>query len=129
MFPGPPPRILDVAHNPQSAEALAANLRQMFCPGRTHGVLAMLADKDIPAVVAALSPEVDTWHVATLEVPRGASAEQLQQVLHDGGVSHVQTYDTVEAAIGGAEAQVVVDDRIVVFGSFNTVAQAMVTPV
>ena len=129
VFPGVIPRILDVAHNPQSAAVLASNLAQMFCTGRTHGVFASLADKDIPAVVAALGPEVDTWHVASLDVPRGANAEQLERALHDGGYNHVQCYANVTAATEGAEAQAGLGDRVVVFGSFYTVAEAMSTPV
>lgn len=129
VFPGAISRILDVAHNSQSAGVLAANLSQMFCTGSTHAVFASLADKDIPAVVAALGPEIDRWHVADLDVPRGANAEQLQQLLHDAGYNHVQSYANVAAAIEGAEGLAAVDDRIVVFGSFYTVAEAMATPV
>ena len=59
----------------------------------------------------------------------GYVQEQLQQLLHDAGYNHVQSYANVAAAIEGAEALAAVDDRIVVFGSFYTVAEAMATPV
>src|SRR5690606_31314384 len=53
-----PDVILDVAHNPQAAHALAANLRQTPCHGRTLAVFAVLADKDIDGVIAAVGAEI-----------------------------------------------------------------------
>ena len=54
-----PEVILDVAHNPEAARALAATLREQPVTGRTLAVVGMLADKDAAAVFAALRGEVD----------------------------------------------------------------------
>ena len=64
VLPGKPRVILDVAHNPHAATALAGNLAAMPPAGRTIAVFAMLRDKDIAGVVQALNTTVDVWLVA-----------------------------------------------------------------
>lgn len=118
-------QILDVAHNPQAARELAANLQAMPCSGVTHAVVAMLADKDIEAVINAMEHAVDHWYVASLDVPRGAPGERLGQALHDAGVSRHYRFDTVRQAHEQALQAAQPGDRIVIFGSFHTVAEAM----
>jgi dihydrofolate synthase/folylpolyglutamate synthase len=71
VLPGLPVTILDVAHNVQAAQALAANLRKQRVLGRTRAVFGMLIDKDIAAVARMLVDQVDDWYVATLGGPRG----------------------------------------------------------
>ena len=75
VLPGRPTPVLDVAHNPQAARALASCLASMGYHPQTHAVVGMLADKDIDGVVAALRGQVDRWTVAPLPGPRGASAQ------------------------------------------------------
>ena len=59
IVPGQPVLVLDVAHNPQAAGALAVSLDQMGFYPRTFGVFGVMADKDIGQVVAPLRPLVD----------------------------------------------------------------------
>ncbi|MEJ2651928.1 MAG: bifunctional tetrahydrofolate synthase/dihydrofolate synthase [Gammaproteobacteria bacterium] len=119
-------RICDVAHNPQAAAALALGLSELPCTGRTHAVLAMLADKDLTGVVRALADTVHVWHVAGLDVERAAAAGRLAaQVRAVGGAQAVHEYETLPAALAGAGAAVGPIDRIVVCGSFYTVAAAL----
>ncbi|MBZ0251495.1 MAG: bifunctional tetrahydrofolate synthase/dihydrofolate synthase, partial [Burkholderiales bacterium] len=66
VLPGRPQVVLDVAHNPHAARALARGLGGMGFANRTIAVFAMLADKDIAGVVEAVAPRVDRWHVATV---------------------------------------------------------------
>ncbi len=122
VLPGRPVQILDVAHNPHSARALAQNLARQPCPGRTRAVLGMLDDKDIVATVASLNTLVDDWYLASLDVPRGASAARLREALGDVG----QCFDNVASARAAALAAADDGDRIVIFGSFHTVAAALV---
>lgn len=119
-------RICDVAHNPQAARALAAALRTFSCSGRTHAVLAMLADKDQRAVVEAMAAVVDEWHVAGLSGERGTPAEHLAAVVHEVATERpVRAYADVPTALHAAQATAAPGDRIVVFGSFHTVAAAL----
>lgn len=116
---------VDVAHNPQSAEALAANLKQTPVVGQTHAVVGMLADKDIPEVLKPLLEVIDFWYPATLEVPRGAQASLLIESLTALGVAVECGYPSVDEALADASGKARPDDRIVIFGSFYTVAEAM----
>jgi dihydrofolate synthase/folylpolyglutamate synthase len=119
------PTIVDVAHNPQSAEALAENLRAAPVSGRTHAVVGMLADKDIPAVLQPMLGVIDRWYPATLDVARGADMALLLKVLAEFGQEVDKGYSSVSEALADAVASALPGDRIVVFGSFYTVAEVM----
>ena len=126
VIPGRPTLILDVAHNPQAARSLAQNLASMSpCP-HIWAVFAMLRDKDMAGVVAALDPHIDTWLVAGIGAPRGATADDLAQVLRQRGVrGEIQTFHNVGAALRYACNAAGENDRITAFGSFYTVAEVM----
>ena len=81
VLPGRPAVILDVAHNPAAARALAGNLAAMRCTGRTYAVFSMLNDKDIAGVIDATRAEIDEWLVSGIEGPRGTDASALQEEL------------------------------------------------
>jgi dihydrofolate synthase/folylpolyglutamate synthase len=119
--------VLDVAHNPHAARALAGCLASMGYHRETHAVLGMLADKDIDGVVAAMRGQVDRWTVATLPGPRGAAAGTLVAALARAGVpaERVRTAPDVETAWRAAREAAGEADRIVAFGSFLTVAAAL----
>ena len=126
VLPGAPTVILDVAHNPHAAAALAGNLAGTACHGNTYAVFAMLKDKDVAGVLRALKGQVDLWLVAGIQERRGASAEDLVTILEAEQVSQrVLTYRSPVEAFAGALEQAGADDRIVVFGSFHTVAPVM----
>jgi dihydrofolate synthase/folylpolyglutamate synthase len=125
VLPGRPAVILDVAHNPQAARALAASLKSMGGAGRTFAVFAMLQDKDITGVVAALKSSVAHWFVAALGGPRGADMAELEQALAAAGVDAVTSCGDVAAAYAQACDMATENDRIAVFGSFYTVAAVM----
>jgi dihydrofolate synthase / folylpolyglutamate synthase len=76
-----PEIIVDVAHNPQAAKSLAQNLEQKICNGRTLGVFAMLADKDIAKVVQALASHISIWYLADTHNARGANSTRLAVTL------------------------------------------------
>ena len=117
--------ILDVAHNPDAARVLAANLEARAIPGRTLAVCGILADKDAVGVAIALAARVDEWWMATTEGTRGTvdaalaalMAPHLRTPAHAGG--------SIAAACACALAAAREGDRIVVFGSFHTVAPAL----
>jgi len=77
-------------------------------------------------VAAALDPHIDTWLVAGIDAPRGASAAELAQVLQNTGVrGDIQAFPDVGEALRYAYNAAGENDRISAFGSFYTVAQAM----
>ncbi|MDO9227109.1 MAG: bifunctional tetrahydrofolate synthase/dihydrofolate synthase [Pseudomonadota bacterium] len=119
-----PLRLLDVAHNPHAARALAANLANLPPTGKIHAVFAMLADKDVDGVIGPLVPHVDFWHVAGLSGPRGLAGATLAEHLAARSLEH-RLYDDVAAAWQAACRLAVPADTIAAFGSFHTVAEAM----
>lgn len=122
VLPGRPSVVLDVAHNPQAAAALARNLdEQGFFP-QTRAVFGMLADKDVAGVIAALRGRIDHWHVGPTPGPRGLAAAQAAAALRAAGIDAVSEHPSLAAAHDAALAAAQADARIVVFGSFTTVA-------
>ena len=120
------PVIVDVGHNPQAARELSAWLRAEPVSGRTLAVLAALADKDVQGVVAALEGEISDWFLAGLESvgARGQSVDELASKL-SGAAAVGSRHVDVHAALQAARAQARAEDRILVFGSFHTVAEAL----
>jgi dihydrofolate synthase / folylpolyglutamate synthase len=121
-----PSIIVDVAHNPQAAQSLAHNLQASPCAGRTLAVFAMLADKDVEGVISAVAAEIDVWFVADIDNARGAKASELQaKLLKVTDAAAILIYTNVTLALQAAYKNAVKNDRIIVFGSFYTVADAV----
>jgi dihydrofolate synthase/folylpolyglutamate synthase len=125
VLPGRPAVVLDVAHNPQAARALAANLGSMGFHRATWAVFGMLADKDIDGVIDALGERVTHWLPCTLEGRRAASADFLAGRLKARGMQVVGEFQSPAAALACAQENAGEDDRILAFGSFLTVAAAL----
>ena len=124
IVPGQPVLVLDVAHNPHSVAALAANLDAMGFYPTTHAVFGAMADKDLLPMLQKVSPMVDKWYFTDLPLLRAAKAVDLQhawqaQNTRKDAVSsaHAHPMQALQAAIEAADPA----DRIVVFGSFYTV--------
>ncbi len=129
VLPGRPTVILDVAHNPHAASALNQNLGNMGFHPYTYAVFGSMHDKDIDGVIAAMSEHVDHWCLATLPSPRSASASELaakvQIVQPEKPERTINIFDDPAAAYANAISRAGENDRIVVFGSFLTVAGVM----
>jgi dihydrofolate synthase/folylpolyglutamate synthase len=126
VLPGRPIVILDVAHNPAAARALAENLASMKIGGRTYAVFSMLNDKDIEGVVGATARYIDEWFVAGTEGQRAAGADVIRDALLRAGVGErIHKHDSIAAAYAQACDRAAENDRIIVFGSFYTVAAVM----
>jgi dihydrofolate synthase/folylpolyglutamate synthase len=126
VLPGRPQVILDVAHNVEAARNLADNLGASGFAPETIAVCGMLRDKDVAGVLRALAPRVTRWHLASLAGPRAASAQDLERNLRaveprTPAEKFPSPADALAAALERAEE----GDKIVVFGSFLTVGEAM----
>ena len=126
VLPGRPAIVLDVAHNPHAARALADGLLDMGFFETTTAVFGMLADKDIDAVVEAMRERVDRWFVAAPQAERAASAARLMQPLESRGLA-ARAFVSIAQALEAARREAGANDRIVAFGSFYTVAEALRT--
>ena len=129
VLPGRPTVILDVAHNPHAASALNQNLGNMGFHPYTYAVFGSMHDKDIDGVIAAMSEHVDHWCLTDLPSPRAASASELaakvQIVQEEKAERSINIFADPAAAYANAISRAGENDRIVVFGSFLTVAGVM----
>jgi dihydrofolate synthase / folylpolyglutamate synthase len=125
-----PDVIADVAHNPQAALSLSESLKKIDLNSNYQtnwiAVFAMLADKDIASVVNLLKNQVDVWYLAAIDHPRAASVAMLKSILLENGVSApILTFSKVEDALLIAYKKMAKNDKIIIFGSFFTVAAAL----
>ncbi|SFU76751.1 bifunctional tetrahydrofolate synthase/dihydrofolate synthase [Pseudoduganella namucuonensis] len=129
VLPGRPTVILDVAHNPHAASALNQNLGNMGYHPYTFAVFGSMRDKDIDGVIKAMSEHVDHWCLTALPSPRAATASELaakvQLIQEDRPERTVNIFEDPAEAFANAMSRAGENDRIVVFGSFLTVAGVM----
>ena len=134
VLPGRPTVILDVAHNPHAAATLSQNLGNMGFHPYTYAVFGAMQDKDIDAIIAQLKGQIDHWCLTDLPLPRAASAESIRQKCLAAGIvasdqidseSSILCFDEPAKAFANATSRAGENDRIVVFGSFLTVAGVM----
>jgi dihydrofolate synthase/folylpolyglutamate synthase len=124
IIPGQPTLVLDVAHNPHSVAALAANLDAMGYFPTTHAVFGAMADKDLALMLSRVNPLMDRWYFTDLPTARAAKGAalmerwQAQNTRRDASAAaFADPMQALQAAIAAADPA----DRIVVFGSFHTV--------
>ncbi|PIT31753.1 bifunctional tetrahydrofolate synthase/dihydrofolate synthase [Snodgrassella alvi] len=123
VLPGRPVTVLDVGHNPHAARALRRSLIALPYAEKRMAVFSMLADKDIDAVLEIIKDQFDCWLIAPLALPRGMTIQALQEKFIQHNIAAVTAYPDVKEAYQAALSEAGENDRIVVFGSFHTVAE------
>ncbi len=114
---------VDVAHNGAAARELARELGP--CSGRSIAVFSVLDGKDVRSIGRALDACFSDWLVAGIDGDRGRSAAAIDAELARIPVSgRRETVESVPRAVELALERAGTHDRIVVFGSFRTVAEA-----
>ncbi|WP_435832085.1 bifunctional tetrahydrofolate synthase/dihydrofolate synthase [Nocardia rhamnosiphila] len=129
-----PTLFIDAAHNPAGATALAATLTSEFDFRKLVGVVAVLADKDVGGILAALEPVFDEIVVTTNGSPRALPVDQLaDRAVQRFGDERVVTADSLpdalETAVAlaeevGASGEMVSGAGVVVTGSVVTAGTA-----
>ncbi len=129
VLPGRPAIILDVAHNPHAAAHLASNLDNMGFFPETWAVFGAMRDKDIEGIIRALGDRVDHWLLTDLPGPRAESAVRIEQIVAaaspDRPSRERRGFVRPRDALAHARSKADESDRIVVFGSFLTVADIL----
>ena len=125
-LPGRPERVLDVAHNPQGARQLGEWLAAHRVP--TVAVFSALGDKDIAGIVAPVAPHVRAWYLGPITDagPRGLDVVALEarvRAAQPDAVLHA--HPSLSAALAAAAKAIGPDGRVLVYGSFHTVAEAL----
>ena len=127
--------LLDVAHNPASAGALADCIghwrKTASNGGRVTVVFAVMADKKVEDMAVCLQTNTDIWYIAQFDDPRCLDSTSLQKRLSDSGFEcPLKRFDSLMEAYREACAQAAgmlaqdpeTEQLVVVTGSFMTVA-------
>ena len=117
--------LLDVAHNPAAATALANTLQTEAHPGQNIAILGMLDDKDVEGVAGPLASEVDHWIAVAADSPRSVDAGELARRVSNSTNAPCFVADSLEIALTRARELAAVDDQILVTGSFYLVGPAL----
>lgn len=111
--------ILDVAHNAESAQALADYLESLNYTGSMHAVFSILAGKDMQAVLMPFLKRVKYWYIAPLKAQRAEKVSAIQTNLDN--ICTPQVFESVKDAFLQAKNNADKNDLIVCFGSFYLV--------
>jgi dihydrofolate synthase/folylpolyglutamate synthase len=112
--------IFDVAHNEAAAHVLAQELAKDKQP--TLAIFSALKDKNITQMIGAISPNIDEWLLVPLDVHRAADMNFLIDQFPLKAA--IYAYNSMNLAIDQALKQHSYQ-RIVIFGSFHVVADAL----
>jgi dihydrofolate synthase/folylpolyglutamate synthase len=115
--------VLDVAHNPASVRKLLEYLSATPCKGKTICIFSVMSDKDIGSIVDAATGCFDAWFLA--DQPgnkRAAKAADIAALLSATGQTMISSSKNLRQAFRRAQSVATSGDRLVVFGSFYTVA-------
>ena len=122
LVPGTPPLLLDGAHNPAGAAALAEALADCNY-SRLLLVTGVCSDKDIDRIYAPLLPLANSIYTVTPSVDRALTAEELSDVFRKQGVAS-RPCGSVAAGIDMARSEASEGDLILVCGSLFVVGEA-----
>lgn len=122
IVPGEITHIYDVSHNVASVALLAKRLQKMPQDGKNYAVFSMLSDKDISESIKQIASFIDDWFIAPLNEKRAASEERLMTAFQEAKINNTHYAASIELAYETALKTAKKGDRIIIFGSFHTVA-------
>ena len=94
--------LADGAHNPDGVRVLAQSLAAVHLQHPTVGVLAIMRDKDYPAMIAGLRPLLDHVVCTQASEPRSLTAGDLAAAVTAAGVRSVESVADPHAAVARA---------------------------
>jgi len=119
-----PDIIVDVSHNKQAGKSLAQWLQNNPISGKTIAVFAVLADKNPIDWLNEFTEVIDLWCISEVHSERAMSTRDLLPILVDSA-QLITSHESVETALDNAKIIANENDRIIVFGSFYTVSEAL----
>ncbi|WP_150308617.1 bifunctional folylpolyglutamate synthase/dihydrofolate synthase [Planctomonas psychrotolerans] len=123
-----PTVLVDAAHNPGGAQALAGALSDYFTFDRVTAVLGVLGDKDVDGIVRALDPVVSTFLVTQSPSERATDVDELAAaVVRIVGPDRVTVEPNIRTALDVARDEASGTDRgaVLVTGSILLVGEAI----
>ena len=114
--------VMDVAHNPDAVRELGEFLVTLPQVDNTVAVFAVMSDKDCRDMIATLQHDVDFWCL-----PRGIGGERGQEPDHIAGFlgGNAEVFESFSQSLDHALAQLAGVGRLLIFGSFFTVAAGL----
>lgn len=125
-----PEIIIDVAHNAGAVMELARYIKKLPPKAHCYVLLAMLEDKDAQVFFHTLDALTDRWFFAQVDAPRKLPLNRLKQsYLQYQQLENADTpasyHRSIATALKQLSQRVTVDDRVIITGSFYTVAEAL----
>jgi dihydrofolate synthase/folylpolyglutamate synthase len=124
-----PTVVVDAAHNPHGAVALAAALAEYFTFDSITAVVGILSDKDAGGILRALEPIVDQFIITQSTSERAINADDLRAIaVSIVGADRVRIETSVEAALELARERASATEKgaALVTGSITLVGDAIV---
>ena len=115
--------LLDVAHNPAAAAALATTLEDNV--GVTWGIIGLLDDKDVEGIVEPLNDRVSHWIAVTADSHRALAAEECARRIANHGNRPCMIGESLRDAMDYARHHAAGSNRILITGSFYLVGPAL----
>lgn len=118
--------VFDVSHNPSAVYKLVEYMNVTPCKGKTIAIFSAMDDKDIGAMIQAAQDLFSAWFVADQPLnARAAPAADVAALLAEHGQQAISVSQNLRQAFRRAQAVMAEGDRLVVFGSFFTVAEVL----
>ena len=115
--------LMDVAHNVESVRVLVQRLRASLVTGKTRAIFGVMGDKPIHDMLAECGSVIDEWNLVDLShVERAASLDDLVRCI---GIDNIADQGRFSMLWPSVRNRCSTADRVVIFGSFFTVAEAM----
>jgi len=117
--------LLDVAHNPAAAQALAGTLASKQDAGATTAIVGMLDDKDVEGSVRLLDEFIDRWIAVTADSHRAVPAQELARRIANACGRPCLVAESLPDAMESARRDASINDKILVTGSFYLVGPVL----
>ncbi len=115
--------LMDVAHNVESVRALVHRLREFPVTGKTRAIFGVMGDKPVHDMLSECRSVVDEWNLVDLShVGRAASLDDLLRCIGIDNICDQGRFSTLWPSV---KNRCSAGDRVVIFGSFFTVAEAI----
>jgi dihydrofolate synthase/folylpolyglutamate synthase len=118
-----PDLLVDCAHNPEGADALAAALPSLAAGRPSALVISVVKEKDVAGLLRPLLPRFAHVVATRSRNPRSRPAAELAAAITAGGAGDVAAVDDPVAAVGAARARVGAGGLVVVAGSIFLVGE------
>lgn len=117
--------IVDGAHNPPAASALAEALRAEFSGVKVPLIAGFCADKDADVVLRTLSPHISRAFAVKTSNPRSLSAEETAELMRTAGMDAVAC-GSLDEAMSASRAEACEGEQTLICGSLFLAGEALV---